>query len=102
MAEVKWSLPAIEEVEVIRDYYRRESPKYAEAFIDKVFAITRRLEVFPKSGRVLPEIGDESIRELIYNHHRIIYWCEDDFVEILTVIHSSRQFGGLQGMDPGE
>ena len=49
----------------------------------------------PNMGRIVPEIGDESIRELIYRQYRIIYIVDDGSAEILTVYHSSRQFGGL-------
>ena len=48
---------------------------------------------------MVPEIGDESIREILYRGYRIMHIVsgEDDEeeVEILTVIHSSMPFGGL-------
>ena len=57
----------------------------------------RLLERFPRMGRVVPEIRDEAIRELIYRQYRIVYVVDrgDEEVEVLTIFHSSQQFGGL-------
>jgi toxin ParE1/3/4 len=45
----------------------------------------------PELGRIVPEKGDASIRELIEGNYRIIYEVKDpDRVEILLVHHSSR------------
>ena len=48
-------------------------------------------------GRVVPEIGDEAMREVIYRNYRIVYVVDrdDEEVEVLTIFHSSRQFGAL-------
>ncbi|MCC5668610.1 type II toxin-antitoxin system RelE/ParE family toxin [Nostoc sp. CHAB 5784] len=43
------------------------------------------------SGRVVPEIAQEDIREIIFGNYRIVYLVSDDQVNILTVFHSSRQ-----------
>ena len=75
MATVRWSLQAHKELEAISDYYREASSSYAERFEEKVFEATKRLEVFPRSGRVIPESEDE---------------------QLLTILHSSRQFGGFE------
>ncbi len=66
MATVRWSLQARKELEAISDYYREVSSSYAERFEEKVFEATKRLEVFPRSGRVIPESEDEQLREVIY------------------------------------
>ncbi|MEM1054223.1 MAG: type II toxin-antitoxin system RelE/ParE family toxin [Bacteroidota bacterium] len=59
-----------------------------------MFEATGRLSSLPHSGRQVPEIGDPAIRESIYRQYRIIYVVADGSAEILTVYHSSRQFGG--------
>ena len=55
--------------------------------------------VSPRSGRVVPEIGDENIREIIHRNYRIIYLYlpEEDRTEVLSVFHLSQQFGALPG-----
>lgn len=62
-----------------------------------MIAKIRRLERFPRLGRVVPEIDDEAIREVLYRHYRIVYVVDrsDEEVEVLTIFHSSQQFGAL-------
>ncbi len=66
------------------------APRYAEMFAIRVFNATDRLKIFPESGRIVPEINQHNIREVIFGNYRIIYRLQDDEVQILTVYHSAR------------
>ena len=46
----------------------------------------------PRSGRVMPELGDGAIREVIHGNYRIVYRLRHDLVEIATVFHGARLF----------
>ncbi len=83
---------------MLSDYYRDASASFAERFEEQVFESTRRLEKFPRSGRMIPEAEDEQLREIIYREYRIMYHVDEMAQEvlILTVLHSSRQFGGFE------
>ena len=59
-------------------------------FVERVFAAVKRLEVFPRSGRIVPEIGQEDIREIIFGSYRIVYVVGEEEVDILTVFHAAR------------
>lgn len=104
MARVIWSPQALADLEAIGDYLAREAPAYAQAFVDGAFAAVERLEVFPRSGRAVPEIGDEDLREVIYKGYRIFHLVggseEDTEVQVLSVLHATRQFGGSEGLEP--
>jgi len=52
-------------------------------------------------GRIVPEIGDEAIREVLYRNYRIAYVVDrdDKEVDVLTIFHSSQQFGRLGSGD---
>ena len=76
-------------------YYQDVAPDFAPLFVAGAFETAARLSDFPNAGRIVPEIGDASIRELIYRQYRIIYVVEAGAAEILTVYHSARQFGTL-------
>lgn len=65
MAKVTWTEQALEDLEAICLFIARDALRYAELFADQVFKATDRLEDFPLSGRVVPEIGREDIREII-------------------------------------
>lgn len=49
-----------------------------------------RLAVFPRMGRVVPEYGDERIREVGYQNYRIIYRLRDGTIEVAAIHHGAR------------
>ena len=61
--EVVWSPRAVEDVETIALYIAADSTSYAAAVVKKIVDTTRSLSRLPLSGRVVPEFGEENIRE---------------------------------------
>jgi plasmid stabilization system protein ParE len=53
----------------------------------------------PRRGRVVPELGDEDIRETILGACRLVYEVEvsDHGVAILAVLHGARDFRRVWG-----
>jgi plasmid stabilization system protein ParE len=92
MADVRWTLQAADDLEAIVAFIGRDSMRYARFFAVSVLAAIDRLATFPYSGRVVPEQGDNAIREIILGSYRIVYRVQDDAVQILTVCHGSRLF----------
>ena len=92
MTRVIWAPQAIEDVEAIRAYVARDSAHYADLVVERIVAAVTRLESNPLSGRVVPEVGDESLREVIHGNYRIVYRLRQDVVEIATVFHGARLF----------
>ena len=45
---------------------------------------------FPESGRIVPEIGDEVLREVVHGNYRIVHRLGSEAVEIITVHHGAR------------
>lgn len=102
MAQVRLTEQAQDELEAIIEYYERVgAPDFAEVFEKQIFEKIRPLEQFPRMGRIVPEIDDEAIREIIYRDYRIVYVVgqDDDTVDVLTIFHSSKQFGTLDSDD---
>lgn len=96
MAEVRWLPQAQRELRDLHDFLARESPEYAALVADRIVAATERLALFPRSGRNVPEIGVEDVREVFYRAYRIVYVVVgDDRVDVLTVLPSSRPLGDL-------
>jgi toxin ParE1/3/4 len=87
---VIWAPQAIEDVEAIRTYVARDSAHYADLLVERIVAAVGRLDRFPRSGRVVPEVGDESLREVVYENYRIVYRVMASTVEIITVFHGAR------------
>lgn len=100
MAEVRWTPQARADLRAVRAFLARESPRYAEMLEDQLLNATKQLETFPRSGRIVPEVGDPSTRELLYRAYRIVYVVVDEErVDVLTVFHSSRPFGSGAGTE---
>jgi plasmid stabilization system protein ParE len=88
---VTWSREASENLVEIEEFIARDSleraVRFVDALIDHAEAI---LTGNPKSGRVVPEIGNPDMRELIYRGYRIVYRLKEDVLEILTVFEGHR------------
>ena len=97
--KVVWNPVARKILRTIRDHYIQFNERTAKEVTKGIILATRRLEDFPKSGRMVPEISDPDFREIIWNDWRIIYMMpleEDEFIEILNIIHSAQQFGYMK------
>jgi plasmid stabilization system protein ParE len=55
-------------------------------------SVARSLRRFSRRGRVVPEIRDESVRELFVKSYRLIYEIEESRIVILPFLHGSRNF----------
>ena len=53
-------------------------------------ALSEQIAAFPKSGRVVPEIDDPDLREVIEGPYRMIYRILRDGVDVVAILHSSR------------
>ena len=88
--EVKWSPEAAEDLESIAEYIARDSEYYASAVVTEILSISRNVGDFPLIGRVVPEIGDETIRERFAYSYRLVYRIESDRILVVAVIHGKR------------
>lgn len=87
--KIKWSPRAAANFEDICNYIARDSEHYAALFARKVNAIIKAIPEFPKAGRIVPEYGDENLRERIYGNYRIVYRLKEELVEIVTICHGA-------------
>ena len=90
MSRVVWTRQAILDVEAIRTYITRDSPRYASVVVDQIVRAVDLLERFPQSGRRVPERPDSELRELLCSSYRIVYRVSGELVEVVTVFHGAR------------
>ena len=90
MAEVTWTTQSLDDIEAISQFISRDSHYYASLFAQNIFEKVKILEIFPRTGRIVPESDSESIREIFHGNYRIIYRVEHEQVEILTIHHGSQ------------
>lgn len=91
MAEVIWTEPALQELDAIAEYIALDNPAAASNLVKDIFDKTGRLENFPQSGRIAPELPDSVYRELVIPPCRIFYRQEEQQVYILYVMREERQ-----------
>ena len=87
---VKWSKPAKLDLKQIHEYIKKDSKFYAQNVSQEIVDKSMILNSFPEIGRIVPEIGDSNIRELLIYSYRLIYEIFPDKIEVLALIHSKR------------
>ncbi|MCR4321351.1 MAG: type II toxin-antitoxin system RelE/ParE family toxin [Candidatus Brocadiaceae bacterium] len=89
---VIWSIPAKQDLKKIYDYIARDSKYYAEKVSQDILERSEKLNEFPEIGRIVPEIGEVNIREVIVYSYRLIYEISSDKIEVLALIHCKQDF----------
>jgi addiction module RelE/StbE family toxin len=97
--QVVWSQAATEDLEAVAEFISRDSPAYAGGFVRRVREATRSLREFAERGRIVPEFGDETIRELFVQSYRLIYKVEEFRVIIVALVHGRRDLKGVWGKE---
>jgi len=69
----------------IGDFIARDKPKAAARWVNRILDAVERVAVFPSSGRAVPGIGRDDIREIVLEDYRIVYQIRDDRIIVLTV-----------------
>jgi toxin ParE1/3/4 len=92
MAKVIWAPSALDDVESIAEYISKDSVEMSSLFVSRLFDATDRLQEFPFSGWIIPEINNPDCREVIYGTYRIMYRVEKNEVWITGVIHGARDW----------
>lgn len=87
---VEWSPRALEDLEAIAEYIAADSPAYAATVVKTVLNTANNFSRFPLSGRVVPELGDENIREWFAYSYRMIYRVENQVVTVAAIVHGKR------------
>jgi len=91
MVEVNWTEQALKDVENIAEYIAKDSAKFANIQVKIFFDKVKILSDLPYSGKIVPEINKEKIRELNSGNYRIIYLIVNKTrIDILTVHNGYR------------
>ena len=94
--KVEWSIEAIEDLEAIAAYIARDSEYYARAVVTEILSVSRSTGEFPLIGRIVPEIGDEYIRERFVYSYRLVYRIESKRILVVAVIHGKRLLENME------
>lgn len=84
---LRYRRSAIEDLGEIRGYIARDNPTAAKRFV--AAPRCRLLAEQPHIGRQRPEVRS-GLRSLVINSYIVFYRIVDDTVEIVSVVHGSR------------
>ncbi len=82
-----WTNSSMDDLQLIYEYISNDAETYAPVFISELMEKVENIADFPKMGREVREMEDESVREIIFNSYRIIYKVSKDRIEITSVVH---------------
>jgi plasmid stabilization system protein ParE len=86
---------ATADLEDIHEYIARDSRHMARIVAKRMLKAVRHLSDFPLSGRIVPELEREDVRELFVHSYRVIYRVRSDRVSILHIHHGARPLRGF-------
>ncbi len=93
MAQVIWTDPALSDLDEIAGYIALDNFPAAQQLVRRVFSDVERLEQFPESWRIPPDLADSLCREVVVEPCRVIYRYDksEDKAYVLHVMRSERQ-----------
>ena len=87
---VKWSDEALENLWTIEKFIGRDNPEKSERFVNCSIEKGEAIAQNPHMGRMVPEISNPEIRELIVKKYRIVYRVQDEEIVIVTVFEGHK------------
>jgi toxin ParE1/3/4 len=97
--KVVWTETAWRDLEHTADYIAEDSPGYAAAFVRRIRDCARSLDDLALRGRIVPELGQPDVRELLIGSYRLIYEVHEKTLYILGLIHSARDLAALWAVE---
>jgi toxin ParE1/3/4 len=91
--EVVWTEAAVQELEEALEYLAERSPSSADDLFEAAMEAAESLSTLSERGRWVPELEDQTMRELIVASYRLMYEVRDDRVAVIAFLHGARDFG---------
>ena len=89
--KISISSSAFNDLESIKEYYEEEdAPHIGEQFVVSIIDHIQTLSDNSDIGRIVPEFGEEKIRELIHSPFRVVYLREQNSIHVIRVWRSER------------
>ncbi len=87
-----WSRLADRQVDEVLASIAADDVAAAARWLDELLERVADLRRFPDTGRIVPEIGRDDLRELLIGSHRVIYRRSSGAVEIVALRHQAQRF----------
>ena len=90
--QVVWAEHARRALDEALTYIAERSPQSARRLAERVLGGADSLDTFSERGRMVPEVGDPTLRELLIEPFRLMYEVDERQVRIVGFIHQRRLF----------
>jgi len=91
MVEIVWTVRSYEHLHEIGEYIAKDSPFQAKRVIQSIIKAIKRIESNIRIGHIIPEIQNDSYRELRVFSYRILYKIiTENKIAIIGIVHSKR------------
>jgi len=92
---VVWSPEAQADLDATLEFIAERSHQGAFQVLDAALETAASLATLSERGRVIPEFGESSYREVFIFRYRLMYRVVHDEVQIVAFIHGARDFQNL-------
>jgi toxin ParE1/3/4 len=89
--KVLWTENAIQDLLGIKAFIAQDSTDRAEKWVSDLFAAGETLSRLSSRGRIVPELNQVNLRELLIENYRLVYRVKSTSIEIITVFEGHRQ-----------
>ena len=89
MADIEWSLRAIEDLQIYSDYLTRWSEAVADLHVSRITRAVESLADFPRQGTQVSVTRSEEVRQLVVRGNRVIYRIRGDVIRVQAVLFGS-------------
>ena len=91
MVKIVWTELSILDLKELFDYIAEDSNRYAYITVTRLYNRVQPVSENPYMGRIVPEINEKPIREILEGNYRIIYRIKSKTqIDILRVYHCAR------------
>ncbi len=90
--KLRWTHRARRDLVDVGRYVARDKPGAARRWVERLRRRARDAAELPRSGRKVPEIDREDVREVLLRHYRIVYRIHAAEIRVLTVFEGHRLF----------
>ncbi len=80
-------------------YVAQDSRPAAERLLVQALEAASSLDTFSERGRIVPEVNQPSVRQLLVQRYRLLYEVKPAEVQIVAFVHGARDLKGTGFQD---
>ncbi len=88
--DLAWTLRAVADVSEVTRHIATDNAEAAERWEENLRQRIERAADWPMSGRVVPEIRRDDLREIIFGRYRLVYQVTTSHVIVVRVLEGHR------------